>query len=75
MCLGKIGERYSFKKKLDSQVEKKISRKSSVDEVMETILADENDPSTSDPLDKTSDKDGLMELFDQFPRLMSSMLD
>ena len=41
--LSKIGERYSFIRKLESQVEKKISTESSVNKVMETIMADENE--------------------------------
>ena len=46
--LGKIRVRYNFKRKPDSQVEQKISTKSSVNEVMETIMVDENEPSTWD---------------------------
>ena len=40
--LDKIGEMYIFKKKPDNQEEKEISTDSSVNEVMERIIADEN---------------------------------
>ena len=38
-------------------------------------LADENEPSTQNPLDDAIDEDGLMELFDQFTGLMAPILD
>ena len=44
--LGHIGERYSFKKKSKNQHEKTTSSESSVNKVMETMTASENDPST-----------------------------
>ena len=75
MLLGKIGQRYSFKKKLDNQHDKTISRKPSVNEVMETIMAGENDPSTQDPIGHVADEDGLMEPFDQFSSLTSLVSD
>ena len=73
--LGNIGGRYSFKKKSESQHEKKTSSESSVNEVIETVMAGENDPSTQGPVSNVTDEDGLMELFEQFPRLMLPMLD
>ena len=73
--LDKIGERYSFNKKPDSQVEKKMSPGPSVNEVMETIMKDENEPSTQDQFGNATDEDGLMELFDQISSLMSLMSD
>ena len=72
--LEKIGEIYSFKKS-HSQHENTISIEPSVNKVMETIMVGEYDPSTKDPLDNVTDKDGLMELFDQFSSLMSTMSD
>ena len=74
--LAKIGERYSFKKKQDSQIKQKTSTESSVNEVMETIMADENEPSTQDPTGNVTDEDSLVGLYDQFSGLTSSpMLD
>ena len=68
--LAKIGERYSFKKKSDSQHENPISTEWSVNEVMEIVLGGKNVPST-----RTHLEDGLMELFDQLPGLASPMSD
>ena len=42
---------------------------------METIMADENELSTHDPVSNVTDEDGLMELFYQFSSLMSPMFD
>ena len=47
---GIIGEMYSFKKKPDSQREMKISTEPFVNKVMETIMADDNEPSTQTKL-------------------------
>ena len=67
--MGKIGEKYSFKKKLDSQHEKKISTEPSVNEVMEAVIAGENDPSTHNPTGNATYEDDLMELLGQFSSL------
>ena len=69
--LGKIGDRYSFIKKPDSQVEKKNSTESFINEVIEIIMADENEPYTQHLLHNVSHEDGLMKLFGQFSSLMS----
>ena len=58
-------------KKSDSQHEKTISIEPSVNEVM----AGENDPSTQEQIGNVTDEDGLMELFDQFSGLTSSVSD
>ena len=73
--LDKIEESYSFKKKSDSQQEKTTSSESPVNKVMETIMAGENDPSTQNPVGNVTDEDGLMDLFNLFPGLMSPMPD
>ena len=75
MLFGKIGETHSFKKKLESKHEKTTSSESSLNEVMESIIVGENDPSTQDMASNVTDEDGLIELFDQFSGLMSPMLD
>ena len=72
---GKFGERYSFKKKLESQHESTTSSDISVNDVMEAVIAHEVDALTKDPVCNATDEDGLMELFDQFSRLMSPILD
>ena len=72
--LGKIGERYSFKKP-ESQHDNTSSSESSMNEVMEAAMAHEDDASTKDPVHNVTDEEGLMELFDQFSRLMSPVLD
>ena len=69
--LGKIGEKYSFRKKSESQHEKSTSSESSVNEVM---MAGENNLSTWDPASIVTDGDGLMELFNQLSGFMSPML-
>ena len=43
-----------------------MSSESSVHEVMETIMADKNEPSNVDPTSNATDEDSLVELFDQF---------
>ena len=55
MVLGKIGEKYSFKKKSHSQHDNSISTEPSVNEVMETIMAGKNDPATQDPVGNVTD--------------------
>ena len=47
---------------------KYVSSESSVYKVMETIMIDDNEPSTQDPISNVTDEDGLMELFDQFSK-------
>ena len=42
---------------------------------MEILKASENDPATQSLADNVVDEDGLMELFNQFPSLMSPMSD
>ena len=42
---------------------------------MEAVMVCEDDPLTKDVSPNTTDEDDLMELFDQFSRLMSPMLD
>ena len=64
MLLGKIGERYSFKRKSDSQHGNQISIEPSINKVMETLMLDKNNPSTQDPICNVTDEDGLMKLFD-----------
>ena len=73
--LDKIGERYSFKKKLETQHDSATSSKESVNEVREVVMTHKNNPTTQDSVYNAVDKDGLIKLFDQFPRLMSPMLD
>ena len=68
--LDEIGERNSFKKMPKSYCENKASSESSVNEVMEAVIAGENDPSTKDPFHNVTDENGLMELFDQFSGLI-----
>ena len=70
---GRVGERYSFKKKLDSQHRKTTSSESSVNEVMETIISGENDPSTQDSVGNVTDEDGLIKLLDLYSGLVSPM--
>ena len=70
--LGKLGDRYSFKKKSDIQQENPIS---AINNVVETIMADENGPFAQDPIGNATDEDSLMELFDQFASMTSSMLN
>ena len=72
---GKIGERYSFKEKLDSQHENPILAELSVNEVMETIMAGKNDPSTWDPTGNVTDKDNLRDCSRLFSSLMSTVSD
>ena len=67
-------ERYSFKKP-ESQHQNTTSSESSVNKVMETVMAGENDPSKQDPVCNITDEDGLMELFYQFSGLMLPILD
>ena len=71
----KMGERYSFRRKPDSQIEKKILTEPSVNEVIEAIMVDENEHSTQDQTGNARGEDSLMELFDQFSGLMSPMSD
>ena len=59
----KIGERYGFKKKSECKIERKILTEPSVNKVMETIMAGENDPSTQYPISHVTDEDGAIELF------------
>ena len=73
--LGKLAEKYRFKKKSDSQHENTILMEPSVNEVMQTIMAGENDLATQDPIGNVTDEDALMELFDQFSGWMSPVLD
>ena len=73
--LGKIGERYRFKKNPESHHENTTSSESSVNKVMEAMMAGDNDPSTQDPVWNVTDEDGLLELFDQFSGLMLLMSD
>ena len=73
--MGKIGEGYSFKKKPESQHENTTSWESSVNVVMEAVVACEDHPLTHDPVCNVADEDALMELYDQFSGLMSPMLD
>ena len=63
---GKIGERFSFKKKPESQDDNTTSSESFVNEVMEAVMAGENGPPTQDPVHNVTDEDTLMELFGQF---------
>ena len=73
--LGKIGQSYSFKKKLERWHGNKPLSESSLNKVMEAIMAGENDPSIQDPVHNTTEEDGVMELFHQFYELMPPMLD
>ena len=73
--LGKLGQKYSFKKESDSHHENPISTESSVNKVMETLIASTNDPATQSPPDNVVNEDSLIELFDQFPGLTSPMSD
>ena len=73
--LGKLGDRYSFKKKQETQHDGTPSSVASVNDIMEAVMVWENNPSTQDSVQNATDEDGLMELFDQFSGLMSPMLD
>ena len=73
--LAKIGERYSFMQKPESQQESTTSAETSVNEVMEAVVVDEDNPLTQDLVCSITDEDGLMELFDQFSGLMSPVSD
>ena len=59
----------------DSQVERKMSTESSVNKVMETIMANVNEPSTQDAISNETYEDRLMELFNQFSGLTLSKSD
>ena len=72
---GKIGEGYSFEKKPESQHGNTTSSESSVNEVMEAVMAGENDPSTQDPVCNVTQEDDVMELFDQCSILMLCQID
>ena len=63
----KIGERYNFKKKLDSQHENPISTEPSVYEVPETIMAGENDPSIQEEIGSTTEEYDLMNCLTSSP--------
>ena len=69
--MGKKEERYISMKKPNSQIEKKILTEPSVNEVMETIMADKNKPSTQDPIGNPTDEYG----FNQFSGLTSFISD
>ena len=73
--LVKIKRSIVFKKKQESQHKSTTSSEASVNEVMEAVMAHEDDPLTKDPVCNVTDEAGLMELIDQFSRLMSSILD
>ena len=73
--LGKLGEKYSFKKKLESQHDSTPLVEESVNEIVQAVMALENDPLTQDLAYSAAGEDGLMELFDQFTGWMSLMLD
>ena len=72
---GRIGDRYSFQKKPESQHDNRASSGSSVNDVMEAKMAGENDPSTQDSVCNVTNEDGLMELFDWFTGLMLPLSD
>ena len=73
--LEKIREKNSFKKKPESQHESRTSSEASVNEVLEAVMSYKDDPSTKDQVCYATDEDGLMEPFDPFSRLMSSISD
>ena len=75
MFFDKLGERYSFKKKPKTQNDSTPSSEESVNEVMQAVMTWENDPIIQDSVHNAIDEDGLMEVFNQFSRLMSPMLD
>ena len=58
--LGKIGERYSFKKKPESQHERTTSSEASLNEVTVAVMAHEDDPSTKDLVHNVTDEDGTI---------------
>ena len=60
---------------MESQHEKTTLSESSANEVTEAVMEGENDLSTQDPVHNVKDMNGLMELFDQFLRLMLPMSD
>ena len=55
--LGKIGEKYSFKKKSNNHGSPK-SPESTVNEVMESITTNENYPASQEPMSNATDEDG-----------------
>ena len=73
--LGKRGERYSFKKKSESKQESTTSSEASVDEVMEAVMACEDEYLTQEPVHSTTDEDGWIKLFYKVSRFMFPMLD
>ena len=70
--IGKIGEEYSFKKKLNNQGNPN-SPEPTINENMETITTNEIYPSSEEPISNVMDGDGLMKLFDQFHCLVSPL--
>ena len=71
----KLGEKYSFKKKLESQCDITPSSKEYVNEVIQALMAWENDPLIQDLAQSVAGEDGLMEPFDQCSRWMWPMSD
>ena len=70
--IGKIGGKYSFKKKSNNQ-EIKIPQETTVNEVMESIMTNGHYPASEEPISDVTDEDDLMKLFDQLSGLMSPM--
>ena len=53
----------------------KNSKEPYVNKLMEILMAYKNEPSTQYPIGNATDEDGLMELYDQFSGLKSSLSD
>ena len=68
--LGKLGERDSLQKKLETQHDSAPSSEESANEVMQSVMTLENDPLTQDLSHSVAGEPDLMELFDQFSRWM-----
>ena len=70
--IGKIGEKYSFKKKSNHQENPKLLE-TTVNKVMESIITNENHSASEEPISDATDEDDLMKLFNQLSVLMLSM--
>ena len=72
--LGKTEEKYSFKKKSSNQENPK-PQEPTVNEVMESIIQNENYPASEESISTATDEDNLMKLFEWFSGLTLPMSD
>ena len=73
--LGQMGEKYSFKKKSNSQHEIPKLPEPTLNEVMESITTNEDYSTTQEPRSNATNEDNLMKLFNQFSSLTLPMSD